>query len=298
MSNNHPTNYDPVIGGQEISLSPVLGGIEVIKSALRSNDYEVRIRALGDALKYGEDGANLLMTVMQEDKDWRVQYWAWKILLESGNTRVKDFQIPYRKIDNIRARYKAGERDFRWADLYKANLNRADLRGADLNGANLSRVSLNKADLRDVNLSGADLSSAELSSADLGGANLRFADLREASLREAKLIGVDLSGADLRGADLDRANLKDLVMSCETRIDPKWRLVWDIVNGDANVKNLRGADLSGANLSCESVFELKGTDQRRTEQSVGEQCLSPFALSLVAYLPLLRFSERCQPERY
>ncbi|WAS05149.1 hypothetical protein LQF76_14220 [Gloeomargaritales cyanobacterium VI4D9] len=41
MSDNHPSNYDPVIGGQEISLSPVLGGIEAIKSALRSNDYEV-----------------------------------------------------------------------------------------------------------------------------------------------------------------------------------------------------------------------------------------------------------------
>jgi len=189
MSNNHPINYDPVIGGQEISLSPVLGGIEVIKSALRSNDYEVRIRALGDALKYGEDGANLLMTVMQEDKDWRVQYWAWKILLESGNTRVKDFQIPYRKIDDIRARYKAGERDFRWADLREAKLRWANLSEADLSGSDLYWARLYEANLSETNLTGADLPGANLGRANLTWANLTWANLSGANLTRRICVG-------------------------------------------------------------------------------------------------------------
>jgi len=247
MSDNHPSNYDPVIGGQEISLSPVLGGIEAIKSALRSNDYEVRIRALNDALNYGEDGANLLITVMKKDKDWRVQYEAWKILLESGNTSVKDFQIPCRKIDNIRARYKAGERDFRWADLREAKLRWADLSKADLSGANLYRARLYEADLSETNLTGANLGRANLTWANLSGANLSQADLSGASLSGANLNQADLSGAYLYGVIVDES----------TQIDPKWRLVCEIFNQDGYQKNLRNIDLSGTNLS---EANLEGTD--------------------------------------
>jgi len=119
-------SYDPVIGGQEIILSPVLGGIEAIKYALQSDNYEVRTRALEDALNYGDDGANLVITVMKEDKDWRVQYEAWDILLKSKIpdlvSKARDFEIPWRQINDIKARYEAGERDFRWANLSEADL--------------------------------------------------------------------------------------------------------------------------------------------------------------------------------
>ena len=44
-------------------------------------------------------------------------------------------------------RYAAGERDFRWADLRRANLREADLRWADLHEADLRRADLRWADL-------------------------------------------------------------------------------------------------------------------------------------------------------
>ncbi|WP_247218227.1 pentapeptide repeat-containing protein [Synechococcus sp. C9] len=251
------TSYDPVIGGQEINLGPVIGGIEAIKYALQSDNSEVRMRALEDALNYGDDGANLAITVMKEDKDWRVQYWAWKILLESNNTSIKDFQIPYRKIDDIRARYETGERDFRWADLHKANLNRVDLREADLSFADLRGANLSSVNLREADLSFADLRGTKLSGVNLRFANLRFADLRDANLRGANLSDTNLSGASLRGADLSGVDLRGSVISCDTQIDPKWRLVWEIVNGYANVNNLSGTDLSRASLSG---ADLSGAD--------------------------------------
>jgi len=70
-------------------------------------------------------------------------------------------------------RYKAGERDFSWANLHGADLHEADLCRADLRGANLR------------------------------GANLRWADLHGANLRWADLCRADLRGANLREADFD-----------------------------------------------------------------------------------------------
>ena len=77
--------------------------------------------------------------------------------------------------EELIAKYKAGERDFRYADLSYANLRGANMSYADLSGANLSEADLSGADLsganlRDTNLSGANLSRADLSGADLSGA--------------------------------------------------------------------------------------------------------------------------------
>lgn len=73
--------------------------------------------------------------------------------------------------------YKAGERDFRDADLIGADLAGANLRDADLRSAHLSG-----ADLSGANFSGADLSGADLRGADFSGANLAGANLRDAGL--------------------------------------------------------------------------------------------------------------------
>jgi uncharacterized protein YjbI with pentapeptide repeats len=98
------------------------------------------------------------------------------------------------------AKYDAGERDFRRADLSGANLRRANLSGADLYGANLSGADLSDAILHRADLRGANLRGADLHRANLYGANLSGADLSDANLHRANLGRADLSGANLVGA--------------------------------------------------------------------------------------------------
>jgi hypothetical protein len=91
----------------------------------------------------------------------------------------------------LKARYKAGERNFREVSLSGASLVWFELPGIDLQGADLSRA----------NLSGANLSEANLSE----GTNLSFADLSRADLSNANLKGANLEGANLAGAVLEGA---------------------------------------------------------------------------------------------
>jgi uncharacterized protein YjbI with pentapeptide repeats len=126
-----------------------------------------------------------------------VKFAAWETLLKSLDPRhvqvAKEYQLlRLRQVGDVRARYDAGERDFRWADL----------RGADLGGANLGSA----------NLGGAILAKANLRGALLTGANLSWADLTGANLSGAELVGTQLRGANLTGAKLDFGweRLKDL----------------------------------------------------------------------------------------
>ena len=172
----------------------------------------------------------------------------------------------------LRVRCFLGLRDFSGADLSHidlqgcslsgVNLSRANLRSADLAEFDLSGANLAKADLRAADLSGANLHEADLSISNLSGADLRHADLSgadlfKASLREANLHGADLSEADLRQAWLHRAKL-----DTNTKLDPKWHLVWNIVNEGGAYRDLSLADLSGANLSGSDLSgsDLSGSD--------------------------------------
>ncbi len=123
--------------------------------------------------------------------------------------------------------------DLREADLSDANLWRADLRGANLNSADLSGAYLWRADLRGTDLIGVNLIGANLSEAQLWGANLSKANLCEANLWKADLRGVDFSAS---------------MIDSHTRLDPKWKLVWQIVNQDVVGLDLGEADLREANL--------------------------------------------------
>ena len=195
-------NFNPVSGGQGPGgLDRALGNLVAIRQALASPDLQVRIEALKEALRHGEEGAQLLIKALHEDKDWEVKFVAWETLLNSGDPWLvqvaKAYQIPLRQVGDIRAKYGASERDFRWANLRGADLSRANLSGADLRGANLS-----KANLIWANLIWANLSKANLSGANLSGADLSRADLRGANLRGAKLGGTNLKGANLWGAKL------------------------------------------------------------------------------------------------
>jgi hypothetical protein len=191
-------NFNTVSGGQGPGgLDRALGNLVAIQQALASPDPQVRIEALKEALHHGEEGAQLLIKALHEDGDWEVKFAAWETLLKSLDPRhvqvAKEYQLlRLRQVGDVRARYDAGERDFRWADL----------RGADLGGANLGSA----------NLGGAILAKANLRGALLTGANLSWADLTGANLSGAELVGTQLRGANLTGAKLDFGweRLKDL----------------------------------------------------------------------------------------
>jgi hypothetical protein len=191
-------NFNTVSGGQGPGgLDRALGNLVAIQQALASPDPQVRIEALKEALHHGEEGAQLLIKALHEDGDWEVKFAAWETLLKSLDPRhvqvAKEYQLlRLRQVGDVRARYDAGERDFRWADL----------RGADLGGANLGSA----------NLGGAILAKANLRGALLTGANLSWADLTGANLSGVKLVGTQLRGANLTGAKLDFGweRLKDL----------------------------------------------------------------------------------------
>ena len=127
--------------------------------------------------------------------------------------------------------------DLSMADLEGANLAEADLRNVNFTGTKLNRVNLAKSNLAKANLSKSDISMA----------TLRIANLREVNLCEANLRGTDLSEANLDKANLKYAKLHHTKIQ-KAIIDPKWYLVWDIVNNGVEGRELSEADLSEANL--------------------------------------------------
>jgi hypothetical protein len=195
-------NFDPVLGGQQPAGSdPVMGGLVGIEQALGSPNPKVRIQAIKGALRYGSRGAELVIQALRNDPNWEVQFAAWETLLESKDPQqvqvAKSHRLPLRQVGDVRARYKAGERDFRWAnlsgaDLIEANLSQANLSGADLRGANLSQANLSWADLSGADLRGAKLGGTNLKGANLWGAKLspgwdQFADLKGAILPDGAI---------------------------------------------------------------------------------------------------------------
>ena len=150
------------------------------------------------------------------------------------------------------------------AYLEKINLNGADLTSADFNKSNLkfskfidsdlSYAILDETDFSNANLSKADLSYTEFKSAYLSGAKLNGAILCFAKLNNTDLSYADLSNANLSDADLSNANLtyvkfNDTIIDFHTKIDDKWRIVWQIINQQANRRDFRNADFSRANLN-------------------------------------------------
>jgi uncharacterized protein YjbI with pentapeptide repeats len=150
----------------------------------------------------------------------------------------------------------------------------------DLRDANLSNTQLRGRNFANCQMQGADLTGANLSDADLRNANLECPtgdplDLEEKTiLREADLTNCNLTGVRMMNVILDGANLSNAVLSgailtgasCKgtkfhqakidenTQIDPKWLIVWRLVNGawggqSLTNKNLSDADLSKADLS-------------------------------------------------
>jgi len=149
--------------------------------------------------------------------------------------------------EELLARYAAGERDFRGA-----NLQGIELQYARLNGINFSRTVLYDARLCRIDLSGADLSGARLGDAviediDLSEANLSGAVLQGASVRRSCMEGVNFENAILvemgmEDSRLDKANFRDAYL-CETSFQ---RCVFQDAIVDIN--ELRGCYLTQTRL--------------------------------------------------
>ncbi|NES20938.1 MAG: pentapeptide repeat-containing protein [Symploca sp. SIO3E6] len=180
---------------------------------------------------------------------------------EENNDKSDKWRL-VREIVNQGARH----RNLRYADLSDADLSGADLSGAfllysDLSDANLSLANLSDANLSYADLYDSDLSDANLSRANLSNANLSYADLYDSDLSDANLSNANLSSANLNDADLSdanlsRANLNGVRINEQTKIDKKWRLVWEIVNQEARHRNLSSANLSSANLSSANLSSV------------------------------------------
>ncbi|MCF4969728.1 GUN4 domain-containing protein [Nostoc sp. CMAA1605] len=94
---NQPREYDVVLGGQ--NLPPidgvVLGGIEGVKLRLDSvHSQEVRIAALSDALKYGEEGQALLQQIVLTETG-NLQWLAYDLLFNSATENQKQNLLQY-----------------------------------------------------------------------------------------------------------------------------------------------------------------------------------------------------------
>jgi hypothetical protein len=87
---NQPKSDDAVLGGQnpQPCNAAVLGSLVGVKRRLASGDVAQRIAALPEALKYGQDGLDLLIQALK-DKLWSMREAAYSLLQESEEPRVK-----------------------------------------------------------------------------------------------------------------------------------------------------------------------------------------------------------------
>jgi uncharacterized protein YjbI with pentapeptide repeats len=170
-------------------------------------------------------------------------------------------------------------RDLSGVDLSKANLRKVILSYVDLNGRDFTEINLSEAVLRETilnsailrkahlegahlegaHLEGAHLEGAHLEGAHLEGAHLEGAHLEGAHLEGAHLKGAHLEGAHLEGAHLEGANMRGAIIDDRTMFDPKWRQVWSLQNGHADVYDFRGWDFSYADLAELNIRENEVT---------------------------------------
>jgi uncharacterized protein YjbI with pentapeptide repeats len=135
-------------------------------------------------------------------------------------------------------------------NLRDSNVQKALLNKANLSNANIQRTNLNKADLSEANLDNANIQNSSLIGANLRGASLRRANLNSTNLDNANLEGANLEGANLEEADLRRSSINPKT----TKLDKKWKTIWNILNNPNCDKSLEYLDLSctilaGADLS-------------------------------------------------
>lgn len=87
---NQPKAFDAVKGGQASApfSSAILGGIECVRSRLASAVKEQRIAALYEALKYGEEGLDLVIYALKDESE-QVEIAAYLLLRERTEPKAK-----------------------------------------------------------------------------------------------------------------------------------------------------------------------------------------------------------------
>jgi uncharacterized protein YjbI with pentapeptide repeats len=183
------------------------------------------------------------------------------------------------------------------ANLWRANLQKANIEGADFTGANLEEArltglklngahfegarfggaDLRECDLEEIVLTAPDFHDADLRNALLTGSRLQEANFVGADLRGAGLAEIDWPGANLHDADLRRASfhlgssrsgLVDSPIACEGSRTGFYTDDYD----DQDIKspeeirkaNLRGADLTGANIEAVDFYLVDLRDAKYT----------------------------------
>ena len=63
-----------------------------------------------------------------------------------------------------------------------------------------------------------------------------------ANLTRTNLTRANLASADLTEANLTGVDLRDTIIDSHTKLDQKWRLVWEIVNQPTEKRNLSGGE--------------------------------------------------------
>ncbi len=88
--NQNPKPYDAVLGGKNPppKHAAVLGGIEGVKLRLSNSNPQVRIKALQQALNYGEPGLDLVIKAL-EDESPQVQIKVYSLLAPLSEQKVK-----------------------------------------------------------------------------------------------------------------------------------------------------------------------------------------------------------------
>ena len=91
-----PREYDAVLGGNSPSLegAAVLGGIEGVKLRLQNPDLKVRIAALEQAVNYGEQGLDLVITGLK-DGFLKVQLQAYSLLINRTELKAKEASLNF-----------------------------------------------------------------------------------------------------------------------------------------------------------------------------------------------------------
>jgi uncharacterized protein YjbI with pentapeptide repeats len=139
------------------------------------------------------------------------------------------------------------------------------LAGQDLRQFNLRYADLSDLDLSNCNFENMDLEGAQFANSDLSGANFTNANLAEAiltrtNLSNAKLVRTKMSVTAFSYATLNSADLSEII------VDGMVNFRWIVAHGAKfkNIKNLRGANFFGADLT-DADFE--GTDFLQVSES-------------------------------
>ncbi|MEM7715181.1 MAG: HEAT repeat domain-containing protein [Cyanobacteria bacterium P01_A01_bin.68] len=91
-----PRKFDAVLGGNTPPpvTGVVLGGIEGVKRRLESEIVDVRIKALNDALNYGDEGLDLIIGALENDS-LQVKGFASRLLKKRGGEKGKQALLEF-----------------------------------------------------------------------------------------------------------------------------------------------------------------------------------------------------------